>query len=313
LLSCSVLELGHLSCCTSLVLTRDPEYELEGWRDVKANDTLPPNLVRLSMTDCHSATPLLGLTKLTGLVIAGHCHMPVAELQRLSSLTQLEHVHLGYNVYRGGFADDAAEAGSPGWGSVPALKVLELRRMIVVDAVQHLSACTNLTRLVWEETYVAGGVYRDDGLCALGQALPASLRELEFADFIPMPRTGTSPLYDVDEASIVLGLHHLKDAIDALPELQSCSMVDWENSSCFSRAGAELIGEIVDGEHDFDEFIDAFVGAYPGFLDSDESEGCNGGAEGDAEAGSDRCSSEAEGDAEAGSGEEGDAAVEGGG
>lgn len=168
--SYSALELGHLSSCTWLVLPRNPEYELEGWRDVKENDTLPPNLQWLSITDCRSATPLLALTKLTGLVIAGHCHMPVAELQRLSSLTRLEHVHLGYNVYRGGFLDDAAEEDSPGWGFVPALKVLELRRMIVVDAVQHLSACTNLTRLVWEETYIPGRVYRDGGLGALSLA-----------------------------------------------------------------------------------------------------------------------------------------------
>lgn len=84
-------------------------------------------------------------------------------------------------------------------------------------------------------------------------------------------------------------------------------MVDWENSSCFSRAGAELIEAIVDGQYDFDEFIEAFIEAYPGFLDS-ESEGCSGGAEEDGEAGSEGCSSGAEEDTAAGSEEDGNAA-----
>jgi hypothetical protein len=129
----------------------NPEYELEGWRVVGANDTLPPNLQKLWLTDCTSATPLLLLTQLTALTIAEHCHMPAAELERLSAMTHLQAVRLGYNVYRGGFVDREAQENSAGWGHVLVLRELELHRMWIdssCDLLKHLAGLTALTRLV---------------------------------------------------------------------------------------------------------------------------------------------------------------------
>lgn len=126
LLCCSALELGCLTSLTLLKFKRSRVYEQEGWRIIKAKDTLPPNLRVLRVVDCASATPLLRLTQLRKLSIGQHCHMPAAELEQLSVLTQLEAAKLGYDIWRGHGGEREVEKGSAGWGFVPALKELEL-------------------------------------------------------------------------------------------------------------------------------------------------------------------------------------------
>jgi len=320
-------------------LLRNPCYEQEGWRVVHADATLPPNLRCLQVVDCDSATPLLALTQLTGLTIAQHCSMPAAELKRLSSMTQLDNVHLGYQMCRGGGGEEFAQEGSPGWNFVPALQTLELHRAVIDpagDLLQHLAACTSLTRLVWESPRFMPGsmafgpagvepehvmTYRDGGLTALGAALPANLKVVEFEDFMPQPDGGPG---GHDEAAMVLGLYHLQCDIDALPHLQSFIMWDQNYPAMYSEAGVQLIRKILQGEENCNEpeqaaaFISAHADAYPHYFcsdaDDDNSDDCDdeggneseegGGAEGSSDS-EEGAGAEDSSDSEEGAGAEG--------
>lgn len=132
---CRDLNLAHLTACTRLALHRKNLHNYTGWRDVAASDTLPPGLQALSLVDCRSASPLLPLTALTALTIAPHCSMVATELSRLSTLTGLQRVVLGYEQPRDDyqwFGKDfawAADHSAAGWASVPGLVDLQLREM----------------------------------------------------------------------------------------------------------------------------------------------------------------------------------------
>lgn len=115
---CSALKLGHLTALTFLDFDRLLDENRYGWRVPNAGDTPPPNLQQLFVNDCLSATPLLHLAWLKVLRISDHCHMPAAELQRLSTLTQLESLRLGCNTWRRYGGERAAQEASPGWLAV---------------------------------------------------------------------------------------------------------------------------------------------------------------------------------------------------
>jgi len=217
-------------------------YEQEGWRIIKAQDTLPPKLRVLRVVDCASATPLLRLRQLRELSIGQHCHMPVAELEQLSVLTQLEAVKLGYDIWRGGLGEREVEKGSAGWGFVPALKELELHDMRIdpgCDLLMHLAGLSSLTRLVWDRTYLCPDMfpfeipefittYGDGGMGALGDALPKTLRVIEFGQFVPsIPEDSDADGDDSDsddssyrgkltEGGVIYGLKWLQQSIAAL-------------------------------------------------------------------------------------------------
>lgn len=140
-----------------------------------AGDTLPPNLQLLFVNDCHSATPLLLLTQLKLLRIGEDCHMPAEELQRLSALTVLESLKLGYNVWTPASGEErAAEHESCGWLAVSGvLQDLQVRAMEVdpdCELLAHLGRLTALTCLVWDGSKLTPNLYdyhSDGGLSAL--------------------------------------------------------------------------------------------------------------------------------------------------
>jgi hypothetical protein len=119
-LSCTrrSLDLGHLTALTRLDLTSSPLVGKEGWRDIKAQDKLPPNLKRFSACNCLSAAPLLALTSLEALSIGPQCHMPAAELQRLRAMTHLSHVELAYTRSR----DSTGMPLGSGWGAIAVVR-----------------------------------------------------------------------------------------------------------------------------------------------------------------------------------------------
>ena len=126
---------------------------------LKDGDTLPPNLRELSVVDatrrsrCCRSHPA---AELDHLARTATCLQQ--SFERLSALTQLTAVRLGYCVWRGGGWERAAQEGSAGWGAVPALKELELHRMWVdpaSDLLSHLAGLTGLTRVCCrDETFV---------------------------------------------------------------------------------------------------------------------------------------------------------------
>jgi hypothetical protein len=233
---------------------------------LNAGDTFPPNLQQLFVNDCLSTTPLLHLARLKVLRISDHCHMPAAELQRLSTLTQLESVRLGYNTWRRYRGERAAQEASPGWLAVSGvLQELHLRSM-EVDVDRGLLPClarlTALTSLVWDSCkirldpmdedgddgdngivtlgmYLATTDHRDGGLRALSECLPQSLRDLRFRTFLP-------DVFDTKrEPEIILGLTLLVEAAEQLPNLESCSFDDNALVHGFCRGGEELVGRLL--------------------------------------------------------------------
>ena len=249
-LSCNhrKLDLGHLTALTRLNLTRSPEVCEEGWRDISAEDKLPPNLKALSVCNCLNATPLLALTSLEALLIGPHCHMPASQLQRLSAMTHLTHVELGYSKWRHltGW-DKAAQEGSAGWGFVPALHELHLHGVEinpVSRVLNHLSCLTSLTRLVWDGVVFMdrprlhqlrriGDVgpndrfyWRDGGMPALGMALPHSLVSIEIRNVLPPVDRASDEIqrYGLKEENMLWGLMRLKEAVLALPGLSACTI-----------------------------------------------------------------------------------------
>lgn len=309
----SHLKLGHLTAYTSLKFLRHEHYEQEGWRVIKANDTLPPNLEELQVTDCDSATPLLALSQLTALSILTHSNTPAAELKRLSSLTGLQTAALGHTMYCGGGGEYAACEASAGWGFVPALHSLQVHIMEIDPAgnmLRHLAGLTGLTRLVWDCTRCEANLdawvmkntpfedfvfYRDGGLHALAAALPSSLRVLELREFMPAGE-------QLEECAVLMSLSKLMKIIAALPHLTDV-IVECELYDCgYSEQGKKLYDLIMSkkgadsGGDDDDAVFEAVFYAYPEYFmteledDEDEdgeSDGDGGGSSGDDDEGGD--------------------------
>lgn len=220
-------------------------------------DTLPPNLQQLFVNDCHSATPLLPLAQLKVLRIGEHCHMPAEELQRLSTLTQLESLKPLYNVWsQAGGGQRAAEHESDGWLAVSGvLQDLQLRAMEVdpdCELLAHLGRLTALTCLVWVGSRITPDLYNmhregttdlsDGGLSALSYALPKSLHVLEFRRFLLDVGGHTS------EKEIILGLNDLVEAAAQLPNLEDdpSGPGHWRGPDhWFCRGGEELVGMLL--------------------------------------------------------------------